>query len=127
MDITELLNFSISNNASDLHLSAGMPPMIRVDGKMRQLDVGALEHKDVHSLIYDIMNDVQRKTYEEFYEADFSFEIPELSRFRVNVFNQFRGAGEVFHLYNFIDIIVTFVHIPQYMFRSQFAVFNMLP
>ncbi len=96
MDITELLAFGIKNNASDLHLSAGMPPMIRVDGEMRRIDVPALEHKDVHALVYDIMNDKQRKNYEEFLETDFSFEVPGLARFRVNVFNQNRGAGSVF-------------------------------
>ena len=96
MDITELLAFAVKNKASDLHLSAGMPPLIRVDGDMRRLDVPALEHKEVHALMYDIMNDLQRKNYEEYYETDFSFEIPNLARFRVNVFNQNRGAGAVF-------------------------------
>lgn len=96
MDITELLGFSVKNNASDLHLSAGMPPMIRVDGKVRQLDVPPLEHKEVHQLIYDIMNDKQRKSYEEEYETDFSFEVPDLARFRVNAFMQNRGSGAVF-------------------------------
>jgi twitching motility protein PilT len=96
MDITELLAFSVKNKASDLHLSAGQPPIIRVDGDMRRLDVPALDHKTVHSMVYDIMNDKQRKDYEEFYETDFSFEIPTLARFRVNAFNQFRGAGGVF-------------------------------
>ncbi|MCL5801642.1 MAG: type IV pilus twitching motility protein PilT [Gammaproteobacteria bacterium] len=96
MDITELLAFSVKNKASDLHLSAGQPPIIRVDGDMRRLDVPALDHKTVHSMVYDIMNDKQRKDYEEFYETDFSFEIPTLARFRVNAFNQNRGAGGVF-------------------------------
>jgi len=96
VDITELLAFSVKNNASDLHLSAGMPPMIRVDGDMRRIDVPSLEHKEVHALAYDIMNDKQRKNYEEFFETDFSFEIPGLARFRVNIFNQNRGAGAVF-------------------------------
>lgn len=96
MDITELLAFSVKNNASDLHLSAGMPPLIRVDGDIRRLDVPALEHKEVHALVYDIMNDIQRKNYEEFFETDFSFEVPGLARFRVNVFNQNRGAGAAF-------------------------------
>ncbi len=95
VDITELLAFGVKNNASDLHLSAGMPPMIRVDGDMRRIDMPALEHKEVHALVYDIMNDKQRKNYEEFYETDFSFEVPNLARFRVNVFNQNRGAGAV--------------------------------
>ncbi|MGD2136700.1 MAG: type IV pilus twitching motility protein PilT [Gammaproteobacteria bacterium] len=96
MDIAELLTFSVKNGASDLHLSAGMPPMIRVDGDMRKINVPELEHKTVHGLVYDIMNDKQRKDYEEFFETDFSFEIPELARFRVNAFNHNRGAGAVF-------------------------------
>ncbi|MFP5441969.1 MAG: type IV pilus twitching motility protein PilT [Gammaproteobacteria bacterium] len=96
MDITELLAFSAKNGASDLHLSAGLPPMIRVDGDVRRINLPALQHKEVHSLIYDIMNDKQRKDYEEFLETDFSFEVPGVARFRVNAFNQNRGAGAVF-------------------------------
>ena len=96
MDITELLAFSVKNKASDLHLSAGLPPMIRVDGDIRRINVPALEHKTVHALVYDIMNDKQRKDFEEFYETDFSFELPEIARFRVNAFNHNRGAGAVF-------------------------------
>ncbi|MEE9492143.1 MAG: type IV pilus twitching motility protein PilT [Gammaproteobacteria bacterium] len=96
MDIAELLAFSVKNNASDLHLSAGLPPMIRVDGDIRRINVPSLDHKSVHGLIYDIMNDKQRKDYEEFLETDFSFEIPNLARFRVNAFNHNRGAGGVF-------------------------------
>ena len=96
MDITELLAFSTKNNASDLHLSAGLPPMIRVDGDIRRVNVPPLEHREVHDMVYDIMNDKQRKDYEEFLETDFSFEVPGLARFRVNAFNQNRGAGAVF-------------------------------
>jgi twitching motility protein PilT len=96
LDIAELLAFSVKNNASDLHLSAGLPPMIRVDGDMRRINVPALEHRTAHSLVYDIMNDKQRKDYEEFFETDFSFEIPGVARFRVNAFNQKRGAAAVF-------------------------------
>ncbi|MDF1780707.1 MAG: type IV pilus twitching motility protein PilT [Alcanivoracaceae bacterium] len=96
MDITELLAFSAKNGASDLHLSAGLPPMIRVDGDVRRINLPAMEHKEVHSLIYDIMNDKQRKDFEEFLETDFSFEVPGVARFRVNAFNQNRGAGAVF-------------------------------
>ena len=96
MDITELLAFSVKNKASDLHLSAGLPPMIRVDGDVRRINVPPLEHKTVHALIYDIMNDKQRKDFEEYFETDFSFEIPEIARFRVNAFNHNRGAGAVF-------------------------------
>ena len=96
MDITELLAFSAKQGASDLHLSAGLPPMIRVDGDVRRINVPAMEHKQVHALIYDIMNDKQRKDFEEFLETDFSFEVPGVARFRVNAFNQNRGAGAVF-------------------------------
>ncbi|WP_298289850.1 type IV pilus twitching motility protein PilT [Thiomonas sp.] len=96
MDITQLLAFSVKNDASDLHLSAGLPPMIRVHGDVRRINVEPLDHKAVHAMVYDIMNDAQRKHYEEFLEVDFSFEIPSLARFRVNAFNQSRGAGAVF-------------------------------
>ncbi|WP_166269710.1 type IV pilus twitching motility protein PilT [Marinobacter caseinilyticus] len=96
MDITELLAFSAKQGASDLHLSAGLPPMIRVDGDVRRINLPPMEHKEVHGLIYDIMNDKQRKDYEEFLETDFSFEVPGVARFRVNAFNQNRGSGAVF-------------------------------
>jgi len=96
MDITELLAFSAKQGASDLHLSAGLPPMIRVDGDVRRINLPALGHKEVHSLVYDIMNDKQRKDFEEFLETDFSFEVPGVARFRVNAFNHNRGAGAVF-------------------------------
>lgn len=96
MDITELLAFSVKNGASDLHLSAGLPPMIRVDGEVKRINLPAMEHKEVHRLIYDIMNDKQRRDYEELLETDFSFEVPGVARFRVNAFNQNRGAGAVF-------------------------------
>ncbi|WP_301100988.1 type IV pilus twitching motility protein PilT [Propionivibrio sp.] len=96
MDITELLAFSVKNKASDLHLSSGLPPMIRVHGDVRRINLPAMEHKDVHAMVYDIMNDGQRKHYEEVLECDFSFEIPNLARFRVNAFVQNRGAAAVF-------------------------------
>ena len=96
MDITELLAFSAKQGASDLHLSAGLPPMIRVDGDVRRINLPPMEHKQVHGLIYDIMNDRQRKDYEEFLETDFSFEVPGVARFRVNAFNQNRGSAAVF-------------------------------
>ena len=96
MDIGELLAFGAKNGSSDLHLSAGVPPMIRVDGDMRKINVPVLTHTEVHDMVYDILNDKQRKDFEEFWECDFSFEIPGLARFRVNAFNQNRGAGAVF-------------------------------
>src|SRR5210317_1259558 len=96
MDIAQLLAFSVKNGASDLHLSAGLPPMIRVDGDVRRINIDLMEHEQVHSMVYDIMNDKQRKAFEEYWECDFSFEIPGLARFRVNAFNHNRGAGAVF-------------------------------
>jgi len=96
MEISDLLAFSVKNKASDLHLSSGLPPMIRVHGDVRRINVPVLEHKDVHGMVYDIMNDGQRKFYEENLEVDFSFEIPNLARFRVNAFVQNRGAAAVF-------------------------------
>ena len=96
VEIDQLLAFAVKNNASDLHISAGVPPMIRVDGDVKRINMPALSHKEVHSMVYDIMNDKQRKAYEEFFETDFSFELPDIARFRVNAFNQARGAGAVF-------------------------------
>jgi twitching motility protein PilT len=96
MDISELLTFGVEQGASDLHLSAGVEPMIRVDGDMRRINLPVMDEKQVHTMIYDIMNDLQRKDFEQTFEADFSFEIPDLARFRVNAFNQSRGPGAVF-------------------------------
>src|SRR6476659_5765168 len=96
VDIAQLLAFAVKNNASDLHLSSGVPPIIRVDGDVKRINMPPLKHKEVHSMVYDIMNDNQRKDYEEFLETHFSFEIPKLARFRVNAFNQNRGAAAVF-------------------------------
>ena len=98
MDITELLAFSEKQGASDLHLSAGLPPMIRVDGDIRRVDLPALDHREVYSLMSGIMNDRQRKDYEECFECDFSFEVPGVARFRVNAFNHNRGAAGVFRI-----------------------------
>ena len=96
MDIAQLLTFGVKQGASDLHLSAGVEPMIRVDGDVKRINLPALDHKQVHDMVYDIMNDRQRKAWDEHLETDFSFEIPGLARFRVNAFNQSRGAGAVF-------------------------------
>ena len=96
MDIGELLAFGVKNGASDLHLSAGLPPMVRVDGDMQRIGIPGLDHETVRDLVSGIMNDAQRREYEERLETDFSFEVPGLARFRVNAFNQHRGAGAVF-------------------------------
>lgn len=114
MDIAELLTFSVKNKASDLHLSAGLPPMIRVDGDIRRVNIPDLDHKEVHALIYDIMNDKQRKDYEEFFETDFSFELPEIARFRVNAFNQNRGAAAVFRTIPSEVLTLEDIHAPKF-------------
>ena len=122
MDITELLAFSAKQGASDLHLSAGMPPLIRVDGDVRRVNLPAMEHKEVHGLIYEIMNDKQRRDYEEFLETDFSFEVPGVARFRVNAFNQNRGAAGVFR-----TIPSTVLSLEDLGFGQIFRDISMLP
>ncbi|MHB1950042.1 MAG: type IV pilus twitching motility protein PilT [Acidiferrobacteraceae bacterium] len=96
MDIAELLGFAFKQNASDLHLSAGLPPLIRVDGDVKRINVDPLDDRTVHNMVYDIMNDKQQKEFEERLECDFSFELPNIARFRVNAFRQNRGSGAVF-------------------------------
>ena len=96
MDITELLDFSVKHNASDLHLSAGVPPMVRIDGDVRKLGIPAFTHQEVHRLVFEIMNDAQRSEFEEKLEVDFSFELHNVGRFRVNAFDQSRGCAAVF-------------------------------
>ena len=98
MEISELLAFTVKNKASDLHLSAGLPPMIRVHGDVRRINLPPLAHHDVHDMVYDIMNDYQRKIFEDTLECDFSFELPGIARFRVNAFMQNRGMGAVFRV-----------------------------
>lgn len=96
MDITQLLSFSVQQKASDLHLSAGMPPILRTDGEIRRVDMPSLDKEAMQQLVYDVMNDAQRQKFEADFEVDFSFEIPKVARFRVNVFLQNRGIGAVF-------------------------------
>ncbi len=79
-----------------MHLSSGLPPMIRVHGDIRRINLPAMEHKEVHAMIYDIMNDGQRKHYEEnARDATSPLTCPNLARFRVNAFVQQRGAAAV--------------------------------
>jgi len=96
MDISELLAFSVKNGASDLHVSAGESPMIRINGDMTKIKMPALEDKQVQAMVYDIMNDEQRKHFEEFKDLDFSFALGDIARFRVNCFWQNRGMSAVF-------------------------------
>jgi twitching motility protein PilT len=95
MNIHQLLAFSVKNKASDLHLSAGLPPMIRVHGQMCRINVQPLTHAQVEAMLADIMNETQRRHYLESLECDFSIELAGLSRFRVNAFHQSRGAAAV--------------------------------
>ncbi|MBI4402265.1 MAG: type IV pilus twitching motility protein PilT [Nitrospirae bacterium] len=96
MDITQLLTFGVEQSASDCHLSAGEPPMLRIHGELKKLDHPVLSKEDVHAMIFDMMNDTQRKVFQETRECDFSFEMGDIARFRVNVFMQRRGEGAVF-------------------------------
>ena len=96
MDISEFLIFAVNNKASDLHLSAGEPPHVRIHGEMRKFETPVLGREEIHDMIYDILSDQQRKIYEEQLEIDFSFSLGEYGRFRVNVFKQNRGDAAVF-------------------------------
>ncbi|MGA0342832.1 MAG: type IV pilus twitching motility protein PilT [Arenicellales bacterium] len=96
MDLSELLAFAVKNGASDIHISSGLPPLIRIDGDIRRIKVDALSSNQVHDMIYDIMLDNQRKEFEERWESDFAFELPNIARFRVNAFNQSRGPSAAF-------------------------------
>ena len=96
MDITQLLAFGIEQGASDCHLSSGEPPMLRIHGDLKKLEHEPLPKEEVHAMVYDIMNDALRKAFEATHEVDFSFELGDIARFRVNVFMQRKGEGAVF-------------------------------
>ena len=96
MDIAELLAFSVKNTASDLHLSSGLPPMIRVDGDIRRLNMPALDNRQLSDLIYSTMRAPPRRDFEANLEVDFSYSVPGLARFRVNCFHHDRGVGAAF-------------------------------
>ena len=96
MDITQLLAFGVEQGASDCHLSSGEPPMLRIHGDLKKLDRPILTREEVHTMVYDIMNDANRKAFEGFREVDFSFEMGEVARFRVNVFMKLNGEAAVF-------------------------------
>jgi len=95
LDITELLKFAIESGASDLHISSGESPMLRIHGEIKRIDMQPLTNEKVHTVIYDILNDQQRKIFEEKHELDFSIDLGEYGRFRVNVFIQQRGEAAV--------------------------------
>lgn len=100
MDITELLIFGIKEKASDIHISAGEPPRIRVHGEIIPLKVPALDADTVKRMIYDILNDRQRAAFEEKNDFDFAFELGGSGRFRVNLYQQSRGMGAAFRIIN---------------------------
>ena len=96
MDITQLLEFGVQQGASDLHLSSGQPPILRINGDIQRIEAPAFDGEELQKMIYDVMSDNQRREFETHLEADFSFELPNIARFRVNVFMQNRGIGGVF-------------------------------
>jgi twitching motility protein PilT len=98
MHVNELLALCIEHNASDLHLSAGLAPLLRVDGELKQLDRPPLTILKLNSLLQDIMNEDQRTSFTKDLEIDFSFAVTELTRFRANVFQQQRGPAAVFRV-----------------------------
>jgi twitching motility protein PilT len=98
MDIADLLIQTKEKNASDLHLSAGSPPMMRLHGDLTPIESAALSREVVHKMIYEILNDDQRRLFEENRDLDFAIELGDVARFRVNVFNQKNGEGAVFRV-----------------------------
>jgi twitching motility protein PilT len=98
MDITDLLTFTKNAGASDLHLSAGVEPMIRIDGRMKRIDAPPLSKEEIHDLIFDILTDEQQAAFQEKLELDFAIELENVARFRVNVFVQYRGEAAVFRV-----------------------------
>jgi len=96
MDITQLLTFAVNEGASDLHLSSGEPPMLRIHGDIKRLDHPPLSGEQVHNMAFDVMGDAQRRIFQERLDIDFSFELGDLARFRVNVFMDRFGMGAVF-------------------------------
>ena len=98
MDITELLTFAYKSGASDAHLTSGEPPRVRIHGDMKKLEHPPLSAEEVHDMVFDIMSDGQRKIFQETNDVDFSFELGDIARFRVNVFRERRGEGAVFRL-----------------------------
>jgi twitching motility protein PilT len=98
MDIRELLAVTKERDASDLHITVGAPPILRINGKLRKLDLPELNRQNVHEMIYSIISDKQKEKYEELYELDFSFELENMTRFRTNIFNTRRGEAAAFRL-----------------------------
>ncbi len=96
VELEDLLEFTVENNASDLHLSSGLPPMIRIDGEIRRLSAAALTSSQILKMIYGIMNDRQRRIFDEDSDMDFSYGVDGLARFRVNAFQQLRGTSAAF-------------------------------
>ena len=98
MDISQILSFAVEQGASDLHLSGGEPPMIRVHGDIRRLDHPPLGREEVHGMTFDVMTDAQRREFQEKHDIDFSYELGNIARFRVNVFLTRRGESAVFRV-----------------------------
>ena len=98
MDIKELLAITKERDASDLHITVGVPPVLRINGKLIKLDLPALKLRDAHEMIYSIVNDKQKEKYEKIHELDFSFELENMTRFRTNIFRTRRGEAAAFRL-----------------------------
>lgn len=96
MDIAELLLSGINLGASDIHLSAGVVPMFRIDGDMHRSEWPVLQPDQVRALIHSVMSQAQRTAFDATHEADFAYALVGLGRFRVNAFEQLRGAAAVF-------------------------------
>jgi len=98
MDIRELLAITKESDASDLHITVGIPPVLRLNGKLRKLDLPEIKLSDIHEMIYSIINDEQKEKYEKIHELDFSFGLEDMTRFRINIFKTRLGEAAAFRL-----------------------------
>src|SRR5665213_3268874 len=94
--IDAFFNLMFEQKASDLHMTSGNPPMLRINGEMQRVDYPPLESDALKSMLYEIAPDYKIKQFEETGDVDFGYEIPKISRFRVNFFNEKNGVGAVF-------------------------------
>src|SRR6267154_1043135 len=94
--IDAFFNLMFEQKASDLHMASGNPPMLRINGELQRVDYPPLESDSLKTMLYEIAPDYKIKQFEETGDVDFGYEIPKISRFRVNFFNQKNGIGAVF-------------------------------
>ena len=120
MDITDLLVMTKQRGASDLHLSAGAPPTLRINGELLEVVKTPLTGEDLHTLLYDVLTDEQKARFEATHDLDFALELSNLGRFRVNAFVQRRG-GKLFPAEKLSDLFRRFLFDQNEVSQQQLA------